>query len=80
MSGSPSISGERGCESYYTNTIGWAKKGGRDGGKGKRGRKGGKNAWTPMHNKHVGVKRALKRVITEISRRKWEQEYRLTGL
>ena len=42
MSGSPSISGERGCESYYTNTIGWAKKGGRDGGKGKRGKKGGK--------------------------------------
>ena len=35
MSGSPSISGERGCESYYTNTIWWRKKGGWDGGKGK---------------------------------------------
>ena len=71
MSGSPSISGEWGCESYYTNTIGRGKKGGwREGER-------GKNAWTPMHNKHVGVKRALKKVITEISRRKWKQEYRL---
>ena len=42
MSGSPSISGERGCESYYINTIRWGKKGGKDGGKGKGGRKGGK--------------------------------------
>ena len=42
MSGSPSISGERGCESHYTNTIGWGKKGRRDGGKGKGGRKGEK--------------------------------------
>ena len=46
-------------------------------GRGKGEERGG-NAWTPMHNKHVGVKRALKRVITEISHRKWEQEYRLT--
>ena len=34
VSGSPSVSGEKGCESYYTNTIGWGKKMW-DGGKGK---------------------------------------------
>ena len=58
VSGSPSVSGEKGCESYYTNTIGWGKNGmeGRE-----RGKKGGKDTWTPMHNKHIGVKRALKR-------------------
>ena len=65
VSGSPSVSGEKGCESYYTDTIGW-------------GKNVGKNIWTPMHNKHIGVKRVLKRVITEISRRKWEHEYKLT--
>ena len=30
-----------------------------------------------MYKKHIGVKRALKRVITEISPRKWEHEYKL---
>ena len=42
MSGSPSISGERGCESYYTNTIGWGKKGGKGWRERERGKKGGK--------------------------------------
>ena len=35
VSGTPSVSGEKGCESYFTNTIGWGKKKMWDGGKGK---------------------------------------------